>query len=82
MSGQEARQGEKGTMKKTLLALGLAAATMPLTFAAQAPNAPAASNPAPATSTAKTKKHVKKVHKTKTEKADTTAAKPAPAPSK
>ena len=57
-------------MKKTLLALGLAAATMPFTFAAQAPAAPASSsNPPAATSTTTpTKKHVKKAHHVKKQK--------------
>ena len=70
-------------MKKTLLAIGLAVATMPLTFAAQAPSAPAAgSNPAPATTGATTtKKHVKKHHKVKKSQTSASvapAAKPAP----
>lgn len=68
-------------MKKTLLAIGLAIATMPLTFAAQAPSAPAAnSNPAPATTGATTKQKVKKHQKSKKSQtpASTPAAKPAP----
>jgi hypothetical protein len=58
-------------MKKTVLAIALAVATMPLTFAAQTPaNPPAAKTTTGAT--AKTKKHVRKSKKT-------TAAKPSPA---
>ena len=53
-------------MKNTLLAIGLAVATMPLTFAAQQPNAPAAPSSTATPSAAKTKKHVKKNHKAKT----------------
>jgi len=68
-------------MKKTLLAIGLAVAAMPLTFAAQAPNAPAVTNKtAPATTSTTTKKHVKKQHKTKkiqTPASTSTASKPA-----
>jgi hypothetical protein len=58
-------------MKKTLLAIGLAVAAMPLTFAAQAPaSTPAGQSNPGQTATATTKK-VKKVKKTR---------KPAPAP--
>lgn len=59
-------------MKKTLLAIGLAVAAMPLTFAAQAPaSAPAGQNNPGKTATAPaTTKKVKKVKKTR---------KPAPA---
>jgi hypothetical protein len=82
VSGHKGPPGRKGTMKKTLLAIGLAVATMPLTFAAQAPSTPAAGNTsAPATISAKTKKHVKKTNKTKkstTPASSTPAAKPAP----
>jgi hypothetical protein len=67
VSGQESPQGRKENMKTTLLTIGLALATMPLTFAAQSP----ASTPAgqsnsgqTATAPAPTKK-VKKVKKTK-----------------
>ncbi len=66
-------------MKKTLLAIGLAVATMPLTFAAQAPAAP--STKAPATTGATTNKPVKKHHKGKksqTPASTAPAAKPAP----
>ena len=69
-------------MKTTLLAIGLAVAAMPLTFAAQAPSAPATNNTtAPATTGAKTK-HVKKTPKTKkstTPASTAPAAQPAPA---
>ena len=50
-------------MKKSLLAIAFAVATMPLTFAAQnkpAANPPANSSTPNATSTTKTKKHHKK----------------------
>ena len=50
-------------MKKTVLAIALAVATMPFTFAAQAPATPATTNPK-ANTTATTKK-TKKVKKTK-----------------
>jgi uncharacterized protein YdeI (BOF family) len=56
-------------MKKSLLVIALAAATMPLTFAKQAAGqAPAANPPAVTTdshgkTTVKTKKHVKKAKK-------------------
>jgi len=67
-------------MKKTLLAIGLAVATMPLTFAAQAPAAP--NTNAPATTGATTNKHVKKHHKgnkkSQTPASTAPAAKPAP----
>jgi len=68
-------------MKKTLLAVGLVMAVMPLAFAGQASNTPAAgSNSAQAgTSTTKAKKH----KKSKTKKTKTTAsAEPAAAPAK
>jgi hypothetical protein len=58
-------------MKKTLLALGLAAATMPLTFAGQA----APSTPNTATTTQKPKK-VKKVKKAKNTNAPASNAAP------
>ena len=58
-------------MKKTVLAIALAVATMPLTFAAQTPaNPPATKTTTGATAT--TKKHVRKSKKT-------TAAKPSAA---
>ena len=69
-------------MKKTLLAIGLAVASMPLIFAAQAPSAPpASSSSAPTTSSSTTtaKKHVKKQHKNKKTQApatETNGAKP------
>lgn len=54
-------------MKKTLLTIGLALATMPLTFAAQSPaSTPAGQSNSGQTATAPaTKKNVKKVKKTK-----------------
>ena len=61
-------------MKKTLLAMVLAASMAPFTFAAQG-----TAVPAPNTKTAKkVKKHTKKAKKTATE----TPAAPAPAPKK
>ena len=51
-------------MKKTLLAIALAAATVPLTFAAGQASTTPNSN-ASQTATTKTKKHVKKTHKSK-----------------
>jgi opacity protein-like surface antigen len=51
-------------MKKSLLAIALAAATMPLTFAQATPAAPATSGSGTqAATTVKTKKHVKKSKK-------------------
>jgi hypothetical protein len=65
VSGQESPQGRKKKMKKTLLTIGLALATMPLTFAAQSPaSTPAAQSNSGQTATAPAKK-VKKVKKTK-----------------
>ena len=53
-------------MKKTLLTIGLAVATMPLTFAAQSPaSTPAGQSNSGQTATAPAKKNVKKVKKTK-----------------
>lgn len=60
-------------MKKTLLAIALAAATMPLTFAQTTP-APA-QNPPAKTTTKKAEKAAKK-HVKKAKKAPTTAAAP------
>jgi hypothetical protein len=62
-------------MKKSLLGIALALATMPLTFAAQTTppaNQPAASN---STTAPKAKMHSKKAHK-KTMKKSTEAIKP------
>ena len=52
-------------MKTSLLAIALAVATMPLTFAQATPAAPATSTSSPqaATTTAKTKKPVRKAKK-------------------
>jgi hypothetical protein len=58
VSGQHGPQGEKGTMKKTLLAIALGVATMPLTFAQTTPAPAPAQNPPAKTNTKK--KHVKK----------------------
>ncbi len=66
-------------MKNSLLALALAAATMPLTFGqAPAQNPPAANQPAATTNT-KVKKHTKKSHVKKTKPAANSTT---PAPSK
>ena len=63
-------------MKKSLLSIGLALASTPFLFAApQASSAPASKSNA-ATTTVKTKKHVKKGHKS-SKAAAKTAAKPA-----
>ena len=72
-------------MKTTLMTIALAFATMPLTFAAQAPAKPSANNQqAPAASTPKVKKHTKK-HSTKpaaNNSSSSTAAAPAASPAK
>jgi hypothetical protein len=69
-------------MKNSLLALALAAATMPLTFGQVAPpaqNQPATANPpAATTNNTKVKKHTKKSHVKKTKPAANSTA-PAPA---
>ena len=67
-------------MKTSLLAIALAVATMPLTFAQATPAKPAASSGAPqaatATPTAKTKKPVKKAKKAPKKDSGATAATP------
>jgi hypothetical protein len=68
-------------MKKTLLTIALAAATMPFSFAAQTPttNAPATDNTQPVT-TAKAKKHSKtRKHAAKKTQTNSTGAATAPA---
>lgn len=64
-------------MKTSLLAIALAVATMPLTFAQAAPAKPVAASTTPpaATATAKTKKPVKKT-KTPKKTSGATAATP------
>jgi hypothetical protein len=62
-------------MKTSLLAIALAVATMPLTFA-QATPATGSSSPQTATATVKTKKHVKKIKKTSKNHAGATAVTP------
>ena len=91
-SGQEPAGRERKKMKKSLIAIAFAVATMPMIFAAQ--NKPAANPPANSassttgqtatTATPKVKKHVKKHKKSavKGATANTPAAKPAAAPSK
>ena len=76
VSGRNGPQGEKGTMKTTLLAIAMAAATMPLTFA-QNPPAPApAQNPPAKTTTKKApKKHAKKPAKSTDTSTPASAAK-------
>ncbi|HXB71897.1 MAG TPA: hypothetical protein VNY05_26905 [Candidatus Acidoferrales bacterium] len=59
-------------MKTTLLAIALAAATMPLTFAQTTPTPASAQNPPAKTATKKAPKHVKKPAK------KTPASAPAP----
>jgi hypothetical protein len=61
-------------MKNSLLAIALAAATVPFTFAAQAPAATGSNAPQAESGTAKTKKHVKKTHKVKKNAATNNAA--------
>ncbi len=64
--GEKGPPGEKNGMRNTLLALALAAATMPLTFGHPAPQNPPAT---PASKTMKTKKAKKaKVKKPKVKK--------------
>jgi hypothetical protein len=64
-------------MKKSLLGIALAAASLPLTFAAQTtPPANPPAKDAPAVTAPKTKKHSKKASK-KAVKKTTDAAKPA-----
>ena len=67
-------------MKKTLLAIGLAVAAMPLTFAAQAPaSTPAGQNNSGKTATAPAStKKVKKVKKTRKPAPASTGAAAAP----
>lgn len=69
---------EEGNMKTSLLAIALAVATMPLTFAQAAPANPATTNggATQATTTAKTKKHVKKSKKAPKKNSGATAATP------
>ena len=62
-------------MKTSLLAIALAVATMPLTFA-QATPAASGNSPQTATATVKTKKHVKKIKKTPKNHAGVTAVTP------
>jgi hypothetical protein len=61
-------------MKKTVLAIALAAATMPLTFAAQTPANPPAANAGQKTSTTATKTKTKKHHKKSVKGANKTTA--------
>ncbi|MBV9743710.1 MAG: hypothetical protein JO099_08095 [Acidobacteriia bacterium] len=70
-------------MKKTLLAIGLAVATMPLTFAAQQPagSTPNANSNASQSNTATAKKTSKKVKKNKTSKTTPAAHESTAAPS-
>ena len=65
-------------MKTSLLAIALAVATMPLTFAQATPAAPAtnSSSPQAATATVKTKKHVKGSKKAPKKNSGITAATP------
>jgi hypothetical protein len=62
-------------MKTSLLAIALAVATMPLTFA-QATPAASSSSPQTAAATVKTKKHVRKAKKAPKKDSGATAATP------
>ena len=70
-------------MKKSLMTIALACATLPFTFAAQTPSKPATSSaPAPAASTVKPKKaHKKHAVKPAVKKSGSTTAAVKPAPS-
>jgi hypothetical protein len=67
---------EKKNMKKTALAIVFAAATLPLTFAAQTPATPAPAKDKPAATATKkpVKKHVKHVTKKSVSKSTTAPA--------
>ena len=65
-------------MTKSLLTIALAAATLPLSFAAPQATTAAPANSSP-TATQKPKKHVKKSHKAKKDAAVTNAAPAKPA---
>ena len=78
VAGRKARPGEE-KMKKTALAIVFAAATLPLTFAAQTPATPAPAKDQPATTATKkpVKKHAKHVTKKSVSKSTTAPAAPA-----
>jgi hypothetical protein len=81
VSGQQGPAREKKAMKKTLMTIAFAAASLPM-FAAQAtPAVPPANQPAKteAKPAVKTKKTHKKATKKSTEKKATPAATPVPA---